>query len=93
MIDTGFTGYLSLPPEAVSLMGLPFVHDLSASLADNSEVLLPVHEAVIIWGREERVVPTIVTGRRPLLGTALLDGQELIIRFTESGLVRIEALS
>lgn len=92
VIDTGFTGYLCLPPEAVSLMRLPFIHDLPANLADNSEALLPVHEAVILWKGEERQVLVVATGRRPLLGTALLDEQELVIQFTEGGLVTIDEL-
>ncbi len=77
VIDTGFTGELCLPPEAVSLMGSPFRYDTSANLADNSEVLLSVHEAIILWDGEEREVLITAAGRRPLLGTALLDRQEL----------------
>ncbi len=49
VIDTGFTGELCLPPEAVSLMGLTFRYDTPANLADNSEVLLPLHEAIVLW--------------------------------------------
>jgi clan AA aspartic protease len=92
VIDTGFTGDLCLPPEAVSLLRLPFIFDLPANLADNSEVLLPVHEAVVIWDGEEREVRVIATGRRPLLGTSLLDDLELVIQFTEGGLVTINDL-
>lgn len=92
VIDTGFTGYLCLLLEAVSLMGLTFRHDTPANLADNSEVLLPIYEATVIWDDEEREVLVIATGRRPLIGTALLDEQELVIQFTESGLVTIEGL-
>lgn len=92
VIDTGFTGHLCLPPEAVSLMSLPYMHDLPANLADNSEVLLPVHEAIVLWDGEEREVLVVATGRRPLLGTALLDEQELVIQFTEGGLVTIDEL-
>ncbi len=78
--------------EAVSLIGLPFMHDIPANLADNSEVLLPVYEAIVLWDGEEREVLVIATGRQPLLGTALLDEQELVIQFTEGGLVTIEEL-
>jgi clan AA aspartic protease len=92
VIDTGFTGELCLPLEAVSLMGLTFRHDIPANLADNTEVLLPVHEAIVLWDGEEREVLVIATGRRPLLGTALLDEQELVIQFTEGGLVTIDEL-
>lgn len=42
VIDTGFTGELCLPLEAVSLMGLTFRYDTPANLTDNSEVLLPI---------------------------------------------------
>lgn len=73
-------------------MGFPFIYDLPANLADNSEVFLPVHEAVILWDGEDREVRVIATGRRPLLGTALLDEQELVIQFTEGGLVTIQQL-
>ena len=92
VIDTGLTGHLCLPPEAVSLLRLPFIFDLPANLADNSEILLPVHEAVVIWNGEETEVHVIATGRRPLLGTALLNDRELVIQFTEGGLVTIDDL-
>ncbi len=92
VIDTGFTDQLCLPLETVALLGLPFAYDIPANLADNSEVFLPLHEAIVLWGGEEREVRVIATGRRPLLGTALLDEQELVIQFTENGLVTIEEL-
>lgn len=92
VIDTGFTDHLCLPSETVTLLGLPFIYDIPANLADNSEVSLPVHEAIIIWNGEEQEVRVIATGRRPLLGTALLDEQELVIQFTEGGLVTIQGL-
>lgn len=59
-------------------------------MADNSEVILPVHEAIILWNGEEREVRVLATGRRPLLGTALLEECELVIQFTEGGLVTID---
>jgi clan AA aspartic protease len=92
VIDTGFSGHLCLPQEAVSLLRLPFIYDLPANLADNREVLVPVHEAVIIWNGEEREVSVIATGRRPLLGTAMLEEHELVVQFTEGGLITIEEL-
>ncbi len=92
VVDTGFTDYLCLPPEAVSLLGLPFIYDLPVNLADNSEVLLAVHEAIILWNGEEREIRVLATGRRPLLGTALLDEYELVVQFTEGGLVTIDEL-
>lgn len=92
VIDTGFTDCLCLPSETVALLGLPFKYDLPANLADNSEVILPVYEATVLWDGEEREVRVIATGRRPLLGTALLDEQEFVIQFIEGGIVTIEEL-
>lgn len=92
VVDTGFTDYLCLPPEAVTLLGLPFLYDLLVNLADNSEVLVAVHEATILWDGEEQQVRILATGRRPLIGTALLNEQELAIQFTEGGLVTIDEL-
>jgi predicted aspartyl protease len=63
---------------------------MPVNLADNSEVLVAVHEAIILWDGEEREVRVFATGRRPLIGTALLDEQELVIQFTEGGLVTID---
>ena len=92
VVDTGFTDYLCLPPEAVAVLGLPYEYDQPANLADNSEVLLPVHGAVIVGNGQERTIGLLATGRRPLLGTALLDGQELVVQFQQGGLVTIDDL-
>ena len=92
VIDTGFTDHLCLPSEAVNLLRLPFLYNLPANLADSSSVVLPVHQATIFWDGAERDVRVFATGRRPLIGTALLGEQELVIQFTEGGLVTIDEL-
>jgi clan AA aspartic protease len=92
VVDTGFTGDLCVPLEAVALMGLPFLYDLPAKLADNSRLLLPLHQADVLWNGEERVVHVLATGVRPLLGTAMLENYELVVQFVEGGLVAIEAV-
>ncbi len=78
VVDTGVTDELCLPPEAIALLNLPFKYDMPANLADNSQVMLPVHKAIIIWNGEERDARVFPTGRRPLIGTALLDEHELV---------------
>jgi clan AA aspartic protease len=92
VVDTGFTDELCLPPEAVALLNLPFKYDLPVNLANNSEVVVPVHKAVILWNEEERESRVFATGRRPLVGTALLAEHELVIQFTQGGLVTIDEL-
>lgn len=92
VIDTGFEGFLTLPPAAVAAMGLPYVRTLVANLADGSGTRADVHEATILWHGEVRTVDVLAIGRRPLLGTSLLDGSETSIQFTDGGLVSIDLL-
>jgi clan AA aspartic protease len=92
VIDTGFEGALTLPAAAVRALGLPYLTDLTANLADDTDVQVDVHVATIIWDGSERAVAVLALGRRPLVGTALLAGRHLGIDFTEGGAVLIDPL-
>ena len=92
VVDTGFTGFLTLPPAAVAALALPYLEDTPANLATDAEVQLPVHVAVIVWNGLEQAVRVLAMGRRPLLGTALLDGHEFVAQFRDSGLVTVDSL-
>lgn len=92
VVDTGFTDFLTLPPTAVAAMALPFVRRESAALADGSHVEFDLFSATIVWDGAERDVPVLSLGDRPLLGTALLDGHELVAQFTDGGLVTVDSL-
>ncbi len=92
VVDTGFTEFLTLPPAAVTALQLPFLYLQMATLADDTAIRMPVHGATILWNGIEREVRVVATGRRPLLGTALLDDQELRAQFRENGLVSVEQL-
>ena len=92
VVDTGYAGSLTLPIDAINALGLQFEFDLPANLADDSEVLVPVYSATILWQETEQSVRVLAMGKRPLLGTLLLDGYELHAQFTEQGIVAIELL-
>jgi clan AA aspartic protease len=92
VLDTGFTGALCLPATMVRALGLPFPYDIQARLADGSQIPLPVHAATALWDGAKRDVAVLATGREPLLGTALLDGCELLAQFKDAGLVTIDGL-
>jgi clan AA aspartic protease len=76
IVDTGYTDYLTLPPAAVAALGLPYLHRTPAELADETEGEYDVYALPIVWNGMEQVVPVLAMGRRSLLGTALLDGNE-----------------
>lgn len=65
VVDTGFTGLLTLPPDAVTAMGLPFLHRIPAQLADSSFVEVAIHSATIVWNGIETEVTVLATGERP----------------------------
>ena len=92
VIDTGFTGELCLSRSLVQSLGLPLSYETQAYLADHSQIKIPVHEVSLVWNGAIRTVDVLATGERPLLGTALLDGYELIAQFTYGGIVTIQPI-
>jgi clan AA aspartic protease len=92
VVDTGFNDYLTLPPQAVSLLNLSLHAVTQVRLADGSQALIPVHLARIEWDGREELVQVLATGTKPLLGTALLKGFRLTVEFTNDGAVKIEKI-
>jgi clan AA aspartic protease len=87
VVDTGFAGALTLPPAIVAKLELPFVIRMNANLADDSNVMTPVHKATVLWHGREEAIAVLSMGCRPLLGTALLEDCNLNIDFREGGAV------
>jgi clan AA aspartic protease len=92
VVDTGFAGALTLPPATIAALELPFVIRMSANLADDSNVMTPIHQATVIWHGGDRDIAVLAMGRRPLLGTALLEDSNLNIDFYEGGMVVVDEL-
>ena len=92
VVDTGFTGDRALPPAAVEALQLTFIESVPANLATDEEVELPVYAATILWNGIEQEVRVLATGRRPLLGTALMEDRELFVQFQDGGLVTLDDL-
>ena len=81
VVDTGFEGALTLPPDVVAALKLPYITRISANLADDSSVMTRLHLATIIWHGVEREVIVLAMGRRPLMGTALIEDYHLSVDF------------
>ena len=89
VVDTGFTDFLTLPPDVIAMLGLPFEHYLDINLADDSVARVAIHRANILWHGIEYRLRVIAAGKRPLLGTALLDRNRLDIDFSANGIVQV----
>ena len=91
VIDTGFNGFLTLPPPLVAELGLPIASIGLATLADGSEASFDVHDATVLWDGEPRVVLIDEADTTPLVGMLLLDRYHLNIEVEHGGRVLIEA--
>lgn len=92
VIDTGFNGWLSLPPSSISQLGLPWRQRGRALLADGSQRVFDIYETTVIWDGQPRRVPAHEADTAPLVGMSLLEGYELIVRVRPGGNVAITGL-
>lgn len=92
VVDTGFEGFLTLPLAVVSDLGLPYIAPIDANLADNSRIATNVHQGIVLCNGVERAIPVLAMGRRPLIGTALLEDYHLSIDFCEGGTVLVDEI-
>ncbi len=91
VIDTGFTGLLLLPPALATELGLPFLTNEPALLADGSLVRFSVHDATVLWDGELRRVYAHLSDATPLIGMRMLGDHDLSIEVRDGGRVVIEA--
>lgn len=93
IIDTGFSGELTLPGNLIDRLGLPRIGDLPIILGDGYEVSVEMYLAIVLWQGEERIVQVLRTDDgKPLIGMSLLYGNRLILDIVTDGEVTIETL-
>jgi clan AA aspartic protease len=92
VIDTGYNGFLTLPPALIEQMGLPFLRSSRAVLGDGSIIEFDLHEATVLWNDRLRRIPVDAANVSPLLGMSLLYGFGLNIEVIEEGNVLIRPL-
>jgi clan AA aspartic protease len=92
VIDTGFSGFLSLPSAIITTLDLPWSASDIVTLGDGSETFFDLYTATVIWDGEYREIYIAESETEPLLGMALLYRYRVQIDAIEGGIVRIEAL-
>lgn len=91
VVDTGFNGYLTLPPELASALGLSFLTTNPVLLADGGEATFDVYRATVLWDGRPRDVDAHLSDTTPLVGMRLLDGSRLSMDVEDGGPVVIQA--
>ena len=92
VIDTGFTGFLSLPIAAIRELELSWSYRDRATLGDGSEVLFDIYDGMVIWGGQYREIEINAAETEPLIGMSLLRGYRLQVDTVQGGLVKISEL-
>lgn len=93
VIDAGFDGWLSLPPDIIESLELPLRRRGLALLADGSESVFDIFDGTIAWHGRRRRIPIDQTRTAPLFGMALLEGFELRIEVRTGGNVSVSRLA
>jgi clan AA aspartic protease len=92
VIDTGYTGSISLPRKTIAAMGMRRHGRRMAELADGRIVAFDYFAGSVTWhGRRTTVLVDEAPGD-PLIGMKLLEGSELNIRVKRGGAVSIRPM-
>jgi clan AA aspartic protease len=90
VIDTGFSGFLTLPAEIIAVLDLTWKGRDKATLGDGTRCIF-VYIAIVIWDGQYREIDINESETNPLIGMKLLRGYDLRMRIIEGGTVVIEA--
>lgn len=90
VVDTGFSGALSLPESSVVELGLDYRGDRPITLADGQTHFKRTYLAGLLWHGQPIDVRAHMMGDKPMVGVALLSPCHLTIDLWDGGAVVIE---
>jgi clan AA aspartic protease len=93
VIDTGFTGFLTLPPDLLMRLRLRAYRREPGTLGDGSTYIFDVYRGFVIWDGEVRQIDINAAETTPLVGMNLLYGYRVQFDTIEGGIVMIQSLS
>ncbi len=93
VIDTGFTGFLTLPSSVLADLNLRAYRREEGILGNGSTCIFDVYRGLVIWDGELRRIDINESDTEPLVGMGLLYGYRMQLDVIEGGTVTIQALS
>lgn len=93
VIDTGFTGFLTLPLSVLTLLNLQAYRREEGILGDGSTCIFDVCRGLVIWDGELRRIDINASETKPLVGMSLLYGYRMQLDTIEGGRGIIQSLS
>ena len=73
-VDTGFSGYLTLPSVTITQLQLIYDRTETYTLGDNNTVDFDLYRATLCWDGQDRLVFVLSTESEPLVGMSTLRG-------------------
>lgn len=93
IVDTGFNGWLSLPPDEIAQLNLKWKRRGRAMLGDGSECVFDIYEAVVVWDNTLLKIPVDEADAEPLVGMSLMEGYQLTVQVFEGGRVELRKVT
>jgi clan AA aspartic protease len=93
IVDTGFNGWLSLPPDLIAELNLKWKRRGRAILGDGTECVFDVYEAVLVWDGNILTIPIDEADSEPLVGMSLMEGYQLTVQVFEGGHVELSKVN
>jgi clan AA aspartic protease len=90
VVDTGFTGYITLDPQVVSSLNLTFVEVREYTLGNGADVGFNLFRAEVSWEGQRRTVLAVEAEGDALIGMSMLDGHTLTMDATIGGNVTVD---
>ncbi len=92
IVDTGFSGWLTLPARLAQALGNPSREQGSAILADGSEIFFTVYRARVLWDGRPMSILVDEMESESLIGMRLMHGYRILIEDIDGGAVTIERM-
>jgi clan AA aspartic protease len=92
VVDSGYSGALTLPPALITTLGLRWRSVERATLADGSTCVFRVFVAKLVWDGKVRTILVDEAVTDPLVGMRLLRGHEFKMQVRARGRVTIKRL-
>jgi clan AA aspartic protease len=93
VIDTGFTGFLTLPLSVLTILNLQVYSREEGTLGDGSTCIFDVYSGIVIWDGEFRRIDINASEASLLIGMSLLYGYRVQFDTIEGGTLTIQSLS
>ena len=93
IVDTGFNGCLSLPPDLITQLNLRWKMRGRAILGDGSECVFDIYEAIVVGDGDYLTIPIDEADSEPLVGMSLMEGYQLIVQVFEGGNVELRKVT